>query len=165
MEELGDAMVLFRVELVLCPYRRNLTVSDRSPNPAPCRLTANPSHCVKHISGDMFESIPNGDAIFLKLMLHLHNDEECIKILKNCHQALPNNGKVIAVEIVLPTTPEPIPAAQNPLRMDMIMLNLLRGGKERTEQELAKLARDSGFCGAFRTTYIAINHWALEFCK
>ncbi|XP_052151351.1 probable inactive methyltransferase Os04g0175900 [Oryza glaberrima] len=121
---------------------------------------------VKHIAGNMFESISNiGDAIFLKMILHMQNDEDCIKILKNCHQALPDNGKVIAVEIVLPTIPELAQTARYPFQMDMIMLSNSRGGKERTELEFAKLATDSGFSGALRTTYILANYWVLEFSK
>uniref|UniRef100_A0A0D3FSL7 O-methyltransferase C-terminal domain-containing protein n=1 Tax=Oryza barthii TaxID=65489 RepID=A0A0D3FSL7_9ORYZ len=120
---------------------------------------------VKHVAGNMFESIPNGDAIFLKSILHLQNDEDCIKILKNCHQALSDNGKVIGVEIVLPAIPEPVPTAQYPFQMDMIMLNNFRGGKERTELEFTKLAMDSGFSGTLQTTYIFANYWALEFNK
>uniref|UniRef100_A0A0E0KMT2 O-methyltransferase domain-containing protein n=1 Tax=Oryza punctata TaxID=4537 RepID=A0A0E0KMT2_ORYPU len=120
---------------------------------------------VKHVAGNMFESIPNGDAIFLKSIFHLQNDEDCIKILKNCHQALSDNGKVIAVEIVLPAIPEPVPTAQYPFQMDMIMLNNFRGGKERTELEFTKLATESGFSGALQTTYIFANYWALEFNK
>ncbi|XP_052153510.1 probable inactive methyltransferase Os04g0175900 [Oryza glaberrima] len=119
---------------------------------------------VNHVAGNMFESVPKGDAIFLKLML-LRNDEECIKILKNCHCALSDNGKVIVVDIVLPVTPKPVPEAQNPLRMDVMMLNNLRGGKIRAEQEYAKLAMDSGFSGSFRTTYIFANFMAIELCK
>ncbi|EAZ29944.1 hypothetical protein OsJ_13999 [Oryza sativa Japonica Group] len=119
---------------------------------------------VNHVAGNMFESVPKGDAIFLKSML-LRNDEECIKILKNCHYALSDNGKVIVVDIVLPETPKPVPEAQNPLRMDVMMLNNLRGGKIRTEQEYAKLAMDSGFSGSFRTTYIFANFMAIELCK
>uniref|UniRef100_A0A0E0P5F2 O-methyltransferase domain-containing protein n=1 Tax=Oryza rufipogon TaxID=4529 RepID=A0A0E0P5F2_ORYRU len=103
---------------------------------------------VNHVAGNMFESVPKGDAIFLKSML-LRND----------------NGKVIVVDIVLPATPKPVPEAQNPLRMDVMMLNNLRGGKIRTEQEYAKLAMDSGFSGSFRTTYIFANFMAIELCK
>uniref|UniRef100_A0A0E0P5F3 O-methyltransferase domain-containing protein n=1 Tax=Oryza rufipogon TaxID=4529 RepID=A0A0E0P5F3_ORYRU len=76
-----------------------------------------------------------------------------------------DNGKVIVVDIVLPATPKPVPEAQNPLRMDVMMLNNLRGGKIRTEQEYAKLAMDSGFSGSFRTTYIFANFMAIELCK
>ncbi|CAL5033630.1 unnamed protein product [Urochloa decumbens] len=120
---------------------------------------------VKHVPGNMFEEVPNGDAIFLKSMLHLQNDDDCIKILKNCHRALPERGKVIAVEIVLPAIPEATPMAQNPFRLDVIMLNNFRGGKERTEQEFLKLGRDSGYEGEFRSTYIFANYLALEFSK
>ncbi|RLM75375.1 putative inactive methyltransferase [Panicum miliaceum] len=120
---------------------------------------------VQHVPGNMFEEVPYGDAIFLKSILHLQNDDDCIKILSNCHRALPEHGKVIAMEIVLPAIPEATPMAQNPFRFDVIMLNNFRGGKERTEQEFAKLARDSGFDGEFRSTYIFANYWALEFSK
>uniref|UniRef100_A0A0D9ZH25 O-methyltransferase domain-containing protein n=1 Tax=Oryza glumipatula TaxID=40148 RepID=A0A0D9ZH25_9ORYZ len=111
----------------------------------------------KHITGVNFD-LPHS-------ILHLQNDEDCIKILKNCHQALSDNGKVIAVEIVLPAIPEPVPTAQYPFQMDMIMLNNFRGGKERTELEFTKLAMDSSFSGTLRTTYIFANYWALEFNK
>nr|CAB3483966.1 unnamed protein product [Digitaria exilis] len=97
--------------------------------------------------------------------LFFRNDDDCIKILRNCHRALPEQGKVIAVEIVLPAIPEATPVAQNPFRHDVIMLNNFRGGKERTEQEFAKLAKDSGFDGEFRSTYIFASYWALEFSK
>ncbi|TKW03172.1 hypothetical protein SEVIR_7G006100v4 [Setaria viridis] len=120
---------------------------------------------VQHVTGNMFEEVPYGDAIFLKSILHLQNDEDCMKILSNCHRALPERGKVIAVEIVLPAIPEATPVAQNPFRLDVIMLNNFRGGKERTEQEFVKLARDSGFEGEFGSTYIFANYWALEFSK
>ncbi|CAL5028711.1 unnamed protein product [Urochloa decumbens] len=120
---------------------------------------------VQHVPGNMFEEVPHGDAIFLKSMLHLKNDDDCVKILKNCHRALPEHGKVIAMEIVLPAIPEATPVAQNPFRLDVIMLNNFRGGKERTEQEFVKLARDSGFGGEFQSTYIFANYWALEFSK
>uniref|UniRef100_A0A0E0GXQ8 O-methyltransferase domain-containing protein n=1 Tax=Oryza nivara TaxID=4536 RepID=A0A0E0GXQ8_ORYNI len=103
----------------------------------------------KHITGVNFD-LPH-------MILHMQNDEDCIKILKNCHQALPDNGKVIAVEIVLPTIPDLAQTARYPFQMDMIML--------RTELEFAKLATDSGFSGALRTTYILANYWVLEFSK
>uniref|UniRef100_A0A0E0KMS6 O-methyltransferase domain-containing protein n=1 Tax=Oryza punctata TaxID=4537 RepID=A0A0E0KMS6_ORYPU len=126
----------------------------------------------KHISGVNFDlphvisqapSLP--DAIFLKMILHMQNDEECIKILKNCHQALPDNGKVIAVEIVLSAISDLAQTSRYPFQMDMIMLSNFRGGKERTELEFAKLAMESGFSGASRTTYIFANYWVLEFMK
>uniref|UniRef100_A0ACD5XH38 Uncharacterized protein n=1 Tax=Avena sativa TaxID=4498 RepID=A0ACD5XH38_AVESA len=120
---------------------------------------------VKHISGNMFADIPVGDAIFLKTVLHLHGDNDCIKILKNCHRALPEKGKLIAVEFVLPTTPEATRGAQNLFILDVMMFSNFREGKERTEQEFLKLAREAGFSGAFCSTYVFGNFWALEYIK
>ncbi|KAF8673748.1 hypothetical protein HU200_048501 [Digitaria exilis] len=71
-------------------------------------------------------------------------DEECVKILKNCHRALPANGKVIVIEFVLPESPEPTPAAKGAFTLDVVMLNRLAGAKERTEREIADLAAEAG---------------------
>ncbi|TKW01954.1 hypothetical protein SEVIR_8G212600v4 [Setaria viridis] len=120
---------------------------------------------VEHVAGDMFESVPSGDAVLMKWMLHMQSDEECMMILKNCHKALPANGKVIVIQSVLPETPESTPASRDSFTMDMIILVNFKGGKERTEQEYAKLGRDAGFTGGFQSTYIFCNIYALEFTK
>ncbi|CAD5193140.1 unnamed protein product [Musa acuminata subsp. malaccensis] len=57
-------------------------------------------------SGDMFESVPSGDAIVLKWILHDWNDEQCARISRNCWKALPEGGKLIVVEYILPSIPE-----------------------------------------------------------
>ncbi|KAK9098087.1 hypothetical protein Syun_025132 [Stephania yunnanensis] len=51
---------------------------------------------VEHVGGDMFASVPNGDAIFMKWVLNTWSDEQCLKLLKNCYEAL-LDGKVIVV--------------------------------------------------------------------
>lgn len=48
---------------------------------------------VEHLGGDMFESVPNGEAMFLKWILHDWSDEHCLKLLKNCYKALPEHGR------------------------------------------------------------------------
>lgn len=126
---------------------------------------APPVQGVEHAGGSMFEYIPSGNAILLKWILHLWRDEECIKILKNCHRALPANGKVIVVECVLPASPEPTQVAQGALLLDVVMLNRLRGAKERTEREFTELAAEAGFSGGCRATYVFTGAWALEFTK
>nr|AGT16978.1 O-methyltransferase, family 2 [Saccharum hybrid cultivar R570] len=88
---------------------------------------APPVQGVEHVGGSMFEYIPSGNAILMKWILHLWRDEECVKILKNCHRALPANGKAIVVEYVLPASPEPTQVAQGALLLNMAMLNRLRG--------------------------------------
>ncbi|XP_078171534.1 caffeic acid 3-O-methyltransferase-like [Carex rostrata] len=85
---------------------------------------------VKHVCGDMFESVPNGDAILLKHILHDWRDEHCLKILMNCYDAVPSNGKVIVMETILPTNPEVSIRSQNPFIMDLMMMAFF-GGKER----------------------------------
>ncbi|KAK8946641.1 Tricetin 3',4',5'-O-trimethyltransferase [Platanthera zijinensis] len=116
---------------------------------------------VQHIGGDMFDSIPSGDIIFTKWILHDWSDECCIKILKNCRKALPTGGKVVIVEYILPKSPEPTPEAQLVFHADMIMLGQISGGKERTEKEFEVLASQSGFV-IFKQIYIASNACVME---
>ncbi|KAF8731671.1 hypothetical protein HU200_015599 [Digitaria exilis] len=127
---------------------------------------AKPIPGVQHIGGDMLDYVPSGDAIFMKSVLHLLSDEDCVKLLKNCYRAVPDTGKVIAMEVVLPVTPEATPAGRFPFLFDIIcLINGLKGGKERTEQEYARLAADAGFNGAIRSTATFGGFCVLEFTK
>ncbi|KAL8053274.1 hypothetical protein ABFS82_05G061000 [Erythranthe guttata] len=100
---------------------------------------------IEYISGDMFTSIPKGDAMFLKWMLHSWDDDNCVRILKNCYNALPENGKVIIIELVVPEIPETRAEVQSKLQFDLIMMNMNPNGKERTITEFDVLAQASGF--------------------
>lgn len=119
---------------------------------------------VEHVGGDMFKSVPAGDAILMKWILHDWSDEHCAVLLKNCYDALPANGKVIVVECVLPVDTAAVPKAQGVFHVDMIMLAHNPGGKERYEREFRELAKGAGFSG-FKATYIYANAWAIEFLK
>uniref|UniRef100_A0A0D9VWH6 O-methyltransferase domain-containing protein n=1 Tax=Leersia perrieri TaxID=77586 RepID=A0A0D9VWH6_9ORYZ len=120
---------------------------------------------VEHIAGDMYESVPSGDAVLLQWILLMQTDEQCLKTLKNCYKALPEGGKVIIIDGLLPETPDAnSPAARDAYTLDMCMF-VLHKGKERTEREFTKLARESGFTGEVRTTYIFLNFYAIEFTK
>ncbi|KAJ4952554.1 hypothetical protein NE237_029386 [Protea cynaroides] len=100
---------------------------------------------VEHVGGDMFISIPKGDAIFMKSVMHAWSDEQCRVLLKNCYEALPNYGKVIVIELVAPTSFETNVATRGILQMEMYMTNLNATGKERSEEEFSVLAREAGF--------------------
>ncbi|GAB2291152.1 hypothetical protein Dimus_025411 [Dionaea muscipula] len=63
---------------------------------------------VEDIGRDMFESVPSGDAILLKWILHCWSDDHCIKILKNCYEALPDDRKVIIVEGIICEEPRQV---------------------------------------------------------
>ena len=93
------------------------------------------------ISGDFFGSVPTGgDAIILKWIIHDWNDEQSVTILKNCHRALPANGKLILVEAVVPTGSE-----QHFSKFIDLNMLVMAGGRERTEEEFRRLYESSGF--------------------
>ncbi|CAN6219408.1 unnamed protein product [Urochloa humidicola] len=119
---------------------------------------------VEHVGGDMFESVPSGDAILMKWILHDWGDARCAALLKNCYDALPAHGKVIAVECILPMNPEATPKTQLLFHADMIMLAHNPGGKERYEREFEELVRGVGFTG-IKATYIYANVWVIECTK
>jgi ubiquinone/menaquinone biosynthesis C-methylase UbiE len=93
------------------------------------------------MGGDFFQSVPSGaDTIILKWIIHDWNDEQSVAILKNCHRALPGNGKLVLVEAVVPETSE----MHFSKFIDLNML-VMTGGRERTEKEFRRLYEDSGF--------------------
>uniref|UniRef100_A0A1S3XCS3 Caffeic acid 3-O-methyltransferase-like n=1 Tax=Nicotiana tabacum TaxID=4097 RepID=A0A1S3XCS3_TOBAC len=119
---------------------------------------------VEHVGGDMFESIPEGDAIFMKWILHDWSDSHNLKLLKNCYKALPDNGKVIVVEAILPVKPDIDTAMVGVSQCDLIVMAQYPGGKERSEQEFRALATETGFKGVNLICCVC-NFWVMEFCK
>ncbi|XP_020260885.1 caffeic acid 3-O-methyltransferase-like isoform X2 [Asparagus officinalis] len=105
---------------------------------------APPIKGVEHVAGDMFDSIPSGEAVFMKWILHDWSDEDCIKILKNCFEALPDSGKVIIAEFIIPEVPDEDTMTQTMHYADLCMLNFCEG-KERTKEEFESLATEAGF--------------------
>ncbi len=90
--------------------------------------------------GDFFKNVPQGGDLYtLKLILHDWDDELAVKILKNCHAALPADGKLLVIEGVMSKGNEPDPHKQ----LDMSMM-LIFGGRERTEKEFDGLFLQAG---------------------
>ncbi|KAI4333899.1 hypothetical protein L6164_018653 [Bauhinia variegata] len=105
------------------------------------------SENLKYVGGDMFETIPPTDAILLKWIMHDWSDEECIKILKNCKEALAikgKGGKVIIIDIMMENEKGDYESVETQLFFDMLMMVLVNG-KERNEKEWAELIFSSGF--------------------
>ncbi|MBE9035178.1 methyltransferase [aff. Roholtiella sp. LEGE 12411] len=94
------------------------------------------------VTGNFFESeVPKGgDAYLLKSVIHDWDDERSRTILKNCHQAIAKNGKLLLIERVLPDGNKPSVAKIN----DLVML-VVAGGCERTALEYQQLFNASGF--------------------
>ncbi|XP_021908401.1 caffeic acid 3-O-methyltransferase [Carica papaya] len=120
---------------------------------------------VKHVGGDMFQSIPAGDAIFMKWVLTTWTDEECKLIMENCYKALPAGGKLIACEPVLPAESDSSHRTRALLEGDIFVMTIYRAkGKHRTEDEFRKLGLSVGFSG-FQTFSFDYFYTLLEFHK
>jgi hypothetical protein len=93
-------------------------------------------------SGSFLETAPQGtDAVIMKHIIHDWNDEDCVRMLRNCHRALPKTGRVLVVEAIVPP-PEQRGWAK---LLDLEMLVLTPRGRERTEIEYAALLEKAGF--------------------
>ncbi|XP_050205280.1 trans-resveratrol di-O-methyltransferase-like [Mercurialis annua] len=103
---------------------------------------------LKYVGGDMFHAIPQADAVLLKWILHDWSDEECVKILKQCKEAIKGKegGKVIIIDIIMghQTTGTNKDSIETQLFFDMLMMVLLTG-RERNEKEWANLFINAGF--------------------
>ncbi|KAJ3692287.1 hypothetical protein LUZ60_012637 [Juncus effusus] len=101
---------------------------------------------VKAIVGDMFQYIPPANAMFLKYVLHDWSDDECVKILRKCKEAISSetNGKVIIVDIVINSWKEDFELTELQLMSDVSMM-AVTSGKEREEEEWKKIFEEAGF--------------------
>ena len=94
------------------------------------------------VSGDFFESVPEGgDAYMMKHIMHDWDDERAVQILQNCHRAMRPGGKVLIVDPVIPSGN----AAHFGKLLDLEMLTLTPRGRERTLPEFKELLKQSGF--------------------
>uniref|UniRef100_A0A224XH25 N-acetylserotonin methyltransferase n=1 Tax=Hypericum tomentosum TaxID=1137039 RepID=A0A224XH25_9ROSI len=100
----------------------------------------------KFIGGDMFECVPVADAVLLKWILHGWNDEDCVKILKRCKEAIDgrDGGKVIVIDMIVNHKINGDKQIETQLFFDMLMMTVSTG-RERTEKQWAKLIADAGF--------------------
>ena len=95
---------------------------------------------VELIPGNFFEAVPPGaDAYMMKHIIHDWDDESSVRILRNVRDAISGNGKVLIIEMVVPEGDVPSPSKA----LDILML-VMEGGKERTEEEYGRLLEASG---------------------
>jgi hypothetical protein len=95
----------------------------------------------KLVSGSFFDAVPQGaDAYILRHIFQDWDDEKCRAILRNCHRAMLPASKLLVIESVIPPGNEPFDGKF----LDLVML-LITGGKERTENEYRTLFERSGF--------------------
>ncbi|KAK4720197.1 hypothetical protein R3W88_018535 [Solanum pinnatisectum] len=119
---------------------------------------------IEHVGGDMLMSVPQGELIILKTILHNWDDDDCVKILKNCWRALPNDGKVVVIEQIQPEYPETNLLSKHSFSFDISMMIIFHGGKERTKQQFEDLAKQAGFT-SLKVVARAYYSWIMEFYK
>ena len=76
----------------------------------------------------------------MKHIIHDWDDDHCRAILKRMRDKLPTDGRVLVCEMVVTDEPGPTPAKM----LDIEMLVITAGGKERTKDDFAELLASSG---------------------
>ncbi|VAH00760.1 unnamed protein product [Triticum turgidum subsp. durum] len=104
-----------------------------------------PDGTVELVAGDMMEFVPPADAVLLKYVLHNWSDQDCVKILTRCRQAISHGakaGKVIIIDTVVGSPSHQILEGQ--VTMDLSMM-MLFNGKAREEHNWHKMFMEAGF--------------------
>lgn len=132
----GGQGMLLQAILERCPQASGVlfdqpSVIAQAPRPSSADVAAR----FQAVAGDMFASVPaGGDAYVLRRIIHDWGDDEAIRILRNCRQAMHQGGKVLLIEQIL----HPGDSAGGATGGDLIMLVFL-SGRERTQEEYAGL--------------------------
>ncbi|MCP4540330.1 MAG: methyltransferase [Chloroflexi bacterium] len=94
------------------------------------------------IGGDFFESAPRGgDVYILKNIIVNWDDQRSVALLKNCHRAMAENGKLLVVEVSV-ISPRNVPSFSKLFDLHMLVMT---GGHGRTEAEFRALFAEAGF--------------------
>src|SRR3954468_13686 len=92
------------------------------------------------VAGSFFtDSMPKADAYMLMNIIHDWPDAECIKILSAIRRDMPAHARVLLIESVVPSSPEPHLSKE----LDIVMM-VLPGGRERTKEEYSDLVSKCG---------------------
>jgi O-methyltransferase/methyltransferase family protein len=98
---------------------------------------------VQVAGGSFFDSVPlNGNTYLLKTVIHDWDDARATVILRNCRSAMKPADKLLVIERELPELGQPGREA-GAFLLDLEMLVMTPGGRERTRSEFAKLLSDA----------------------
>lgn len=105
--------------------------------------TAVSDRCVIEV-GDFFTEVPEGAELYLlKSIVHDWDDDRAATILGHCRRVIPEHGRLLIIEPVLPETVDPTPPPFIYLSDLNMLVNV--GGLERTRAEFERLCERSGF--------------------
>lgn len=100
------------------------------------------------IAGDFFDAVPaGGDAYVLSWILHDWDDQSAIRILANCRAAMGGAGRLLVVELIVPSDDERqrSPDIEWLVKTTDIEMLAVVGGRERTAAEYGELFAAAGF--------------------
>lgn len=94
------------------------------------------------VSGDFFlDELPKGgDLYILSLILHDWDDEQALRILQNCHQAMSPESTLVLIEFLVQEQHEALRVTKE----DLFML-VVTGGRERTSEQFRTLLAQARF--------------------
>jgi hypothetical protein len=94
------------------------------------------------VAGDFFKDVPaGGDLYLMKKIIHDWDDARAQRILANCRTAMGKHGRLLLMEqVILPGN-----APSLGKLMDLQMLVMTPGGRERTEAQYCSLLAAAGF--------------------
>ena len=88
----------------------------------------------------MVQSVPrDGDVYLIKTVLASEPDDRAVAVLRKCVEAMAIGGRILVIDIVMPSGDEPSPSRA----MVLVMLTLARG-RVRTESEFRALFTAGG---------------------
>jgi O-methyltransferase domain len=91
--------------------------------------------------GDFFAEVPAGaDTYLLKHILHDWGDDACAVLLERIATAMAPGARLLVIEQVIPPGNDPFPGKL----LDLNMLVMTEGGRERTPEQYASLLARSG---------------------
>jgi len=98
------------------------------------------------IGGNFFDTVPVGyDVHILKWILHDWNDASCRQLLAQCRAALPADGRLLVVELLLPDGAAADGRLRPAIQTDLFMLVNFADSRERSLDEYERLLGDCGF--------------------
>ncbi|MGH3936295.1 MAG: methyltransferase [Pseudonocardiaceae bacterium] len=118
-------------------FDRPQVVEAAKDNPA----VKNVANRCELVAGDFFTSVPaGGDAYILSRVLHDWDDQNCLKILRQCRIAIPSHAKLLIVE----------PLLEDQARFSYVQgfdvnMMVMAGGRGRAEDEFRKLLKTAAF--------------------
>lgn len=89
-------------------------------------------------SGSFFERVPSADLLLMKSVLHDWSDEDCLVILRNCGRAMKPSSRLLIIDMVIASSADVMGAFYD------LHMQVLLGGRERSEQEFHALVQKAG---------------------